>query len=170
MVVCDTLCTEYSYVFRSIALYGAKTRTMWKINQKCLESFEMWWWRRMKKISRTDRVINEGVVKRVKKERNIPHTIKTRKATWICHIMRRNWLLRHIAKGKIEGKTEGMRRRRIRRKKLLDAFKKTRGYWNLKEEAFRKRLCTCRKTKYTISKWTNDWVNKNKRLTDSQVK
>jgi hypothetical protein len=42
----------------SIALYGAETWTLRKVEQKYLESFEMWCWRRMAKISCTDRVRN----------------------------------------------------------------------------------------------------------------
>jgi hypothetical protein len=42
----------------SIALYGAETWTLRKVDQKYLESFEMWCWRRMEKISWTDRVRN----------------------------------------------------------------------------------------------------------------
>jgi hypothetical protein len=40
-----------------------------KVDQKYLESFEMWCQRRMQKIRWTDRVINE-VLRRVKEERN----------------------------------------------------------------------------------------------------
>jgi hypothetical protein len=63
----------------SIALYGAETWTLRKLDQKYLESFEMWCWRRMEKISWTDRVRNEEVFHRVKEERNIVHAIKRRK-------------------------------------------------------------------------------------------
>jgi hypothetical protein len=44
---------------------------MWfrKIDQKYLESFEMWFWRRMEKIRWTDRVRN-GQLHRVKVDRN----------------------------------------------------------------------------------------------------
>jgi hypothetical protein len=35
------------YYICSIALYGAETWTLRAINQKHLESFEMWCWRRM---------------------------------------------------------------------------------------------------------------------------
>ena len=35
----------------SMALYGAKTWTLWAADQKHLESFEMWCQRRMEKIS-----------------------------------------------------------------------------------------------------------------------
>jgi hypothetical protein len=48
----------------SIALYGAETRTLRKVDQKYLESFEKWCWRRMEKISWTDRVRNEEVLHR----------------------------------------------------------------------------------------------------------
>ena len=46
----------------SIALYGAGTGTFWAVDQKQLESFEMWRWRRMEKISWTDHVRNEEVL------------------------------------------------------------------------------------------------------------
>jgi len=39
-----------------IALYGAETWTLRATDQKHLESFEMWCWRRMEKISWTDHV------------------------------------------------------------------------------------------------------------------
>jgi hypothetical protein len=42
----------------SIALYGAETWTLRKVDQKYLESFEMWCWRRMR-ISWPDRVRHE---------------------------------------------------------------------------------------------------------------
>jgi hypothetical protein len=46
----------------SIAFYGAEKWTLRKVDQKYLESFEMWCWRRMEKISWTDRVRNEEVI------------------------------------------------------------------------------------------------------------
>jgi hypothetical protein len=49
----------------------------------------------MEKISWTDRVRNE-VLRRVKEERNIVHTIKRRKANWIGHILRRYCFVKHV--------------------------------------------------------------------------
>jgi hypothetical protein len=63
----------------SIALYSAETWTLQAVDQKHLESFEMWCWRRMEKISWTDHVRNE-VLFRVKEQRNILHKIRKRKA------------------------------------------------------------------------------------------
>ncbi|GFG31168.1 hypothetical protein Cfor_05154 [Coptotermes formosanus] len=110
------------------ALCGTETWTLRKVDQKYLESFEMWYWRRMDKISWTDRVRNEKVLHRVKEDRNILHTIKRRKANWIGHILRRNSLLKHVIEGKIEGRMEVMGRQGRRRKRLLDDLKETRGY------------------------------------------
>jgi hypothetical protein len=63
----------------STALYGAETWTIATVDQKHLESFEMWRLRRIEKISWTDRVRNEEVLQRVKKDRNVLHTIDRRK-------------------------------------------------------------------------------------------
>jgi hypothetical protein len=71
----------------------------------------------LEKISWTDRVNNEAVLHRVKEERNSLHTIR-RKANWIGHI--------------VEGKIIGSRRRRSRRKQLLDELKEARRCWKLK--------------------------------------
>ena len=80
----------------SIALNGAETWTLQKVGQKYLESFEMWCWRRMEKISRINHERNEEVLQRAEEERNILHTIKRKKAYWNVHTLRRNCLLRGL--------------------------------------------------------------------------
>jgi hypothetical protein len=77
-----------------------KLGTLWAVDQKHLESFEMCW-RRMEKISWTDHVRNEEVMFRVKEQRNILHEIHKQKANWIGHILRRNCLLQRVIEGKI---------------------------------------------------------------------
>ena len=67
-----------------MALCSADTWTLQEVDQKQLESFEMWRWRRMEKISWTDHVMYE-VMLRVKEQRNILHEIIKRKANWISH-------------------------------------------------------------------------------------
>jgi hypothetical protein len=56
-------------------LYDAETWTLRKVDQKYLESSEMWCWRRIE-ISWTDRVRNAEVLHRVKERKKIPRTIK----------------------------------------------------------------------------------------------
>jgi hypothetical protein len=90
----------------SIALYGAEICTLRAVNQKHLESFEMWCWRGMEEISWTDHVRYEDVLLRVKEQRNILHEIRKRKANWIGHILRRNFILQRVIEGKIQGGIE----------------------------------------------------------------
>jgi len=119
----------------SIALYGAETWMLRALDQKHLKSFEMWCWRRMKKISWTDHVRNEEALLRVKEQRNILHEIRKRKANRIGYILRRNCLLQRVIEGKIKGGIEVTERRGRKRRKLLDDLKERRGYSQLKEEA-----------------------------------
>ena len=119
----------------SMALYGVETWTLRAADQKYLESFEMWCWRRMEKISWIDYVRKGEVLLRVNEQRNILREIRKRKANWIGHILRRNCLLKQVIEGKIQGEMDVTRRRGRRRKKLLDDLKDRRGYSHLKEEA-----------------------------------
>jgi len=68
----------------------------------------------------TDHVQNNEVLFRVNEQRNILHEIRKRKANWIGHISRRNYLLKQVIEGKIKGEMEVARRRGRRRKNLLD--------------------------------------------------
>jgi len=63
----------------------AESWTLRAVDQKQLESFEMWYWRRAEKISWTDRVRSGEVLLRVKEQRNILHEISKGKVNWIGH-------------------------------------------------------------------------------------
>ena len=65
----------------SMAVYVAETWKLRAEDQKYLESFEMWCWRRIEKISWTDHVRNEDMLLRVNEQRNILHEIRKRKVT-----------------------------------------------------------------------------------------
>jgi len=124
-----------------ITLYGSETWTLRAVDRKHLESFEMWCWRRMEKISWTDHVRNEEVLLRVKEQMNILHEISKWKANWIGHILRRNCLLQRVIERKMKGGIEVRGRRGRRRRKLLDDLKERRGYSHLKEEALDRTMC-----------------------------
>ena len=59
------------------ALCGAETQTLRTVDQKCLESFEMWCCRRMGKISWTDRVRNGRSI--TKKQNGEEHLTNNKK-------------------------------------------------------------------------------------------
>ena len=125
----------------------------------------MWCWRRMEKISWTDHVRNEEVLRRVNEQRNILHEIRKRKANWIGHILRRNCLLKQVIERKKKGEMEVTRRQARRRKKLLDDLKDRRGYSHLKEEALDRTMWRNRfgggfgSVIRQNTKWMNEWMN-----------
>jgi hypothetical protein len=86
-------------------LYGAETWTLWKVEQKHLESFEMWCWRR-KEISWFNHMRNKEVLQRVKEERSILHTTKRRKTNRIGDSLRMDCLLKSVSEGKMGGRKE----------------------------------------------------------------
>jgi hypothetical protein len=100
-----------------------------------MRSFEMWCWRKRGNISWTDRVKNEKVLQRVKKESCILHTLYEWVDKWIGQIFRRNCLLKHVIGGKKEGRIEVTGRRERKRKQPLDYHKEKRGCWKVKEAA-----------------------------------
>jgi len=61
-------------------------------------------------------VRNEKVLLRDNEDRNIPQTIKRRKANWIGHTLCRNSLIKHVFEGNVERRIEvaGRRGRRLR--------------------------------------------------------
>ena len=63
--------------------------------------------------------MKKKLLRKGKMERYILHTMERRKAYSIGHLVRRNYLLKHV----IDGKIEFSGRRGIRRKQLLDDFK-----------------------------------------------
>ena len=98
----------------------------------------------MEKISWTEHVRNEGVLLRVKEQRNILHEISKSKANWIGHILHSNCLLQPVIEGKIKGRIEVTGRRGRRRRKLLGDLKERRGYSQLKEETLYRAMWTAR--------------------------
>ena len=138
-----------------------ETWTLRAADQKYLERFEMWCWRRMEKISWTDHVRNEEVLLRANEQRNILRGIRKRKAGWVGYILRRNCLLKQVIEGKIKGEIKVTRRRGRRRKKLLDNLKDRRGYSHLKEEALDRTMWRNRfgRSDGPVVRQITEWMN-----------
>ena len=112
----------------SVVLYGAETWTIKAADRRKLESFEMWIWRRMLKVSWRDHRRNEDVLQEVDEERKLLNVIKERQKNWIGHVLRGESLLKEV----IEGRYQGTRARGRRRKAMLDDLKGNRSYGELK--------------------------------------
>ncbi|KAJ2951390.1 hypothetical protein O0L34_g13533 [Tuta absoluta] len=96
----------------SIALYGSKTWTMTQRDRERLEAFEMWCWRRMEKISWTEKRTNEAVLNIVKEQRSSLRTIDDRRGKMMGHLIRHDHFLKNIVEGKVEGRRGRGRPRR----------------------------------------------------------
>ena len=88
--------------------------------EKRLEAFEMWCWRRMLRISWTDRRTNESILHEISKQRELLKTIRKRQMGFLGHVLRREALENICLTGRIPG-SRGRGRPRI---KYMDGIKK----------------------------------------------
>ena len=88
----------------SVTLYGSETSTLGKNEERVINAFETWGWRRMLKIKWTDRITNDEVFQRAKVERSLLKILKNRCHSWIGHIIRHNEFVVNITEGVISGK------------------------------------------------------------------
>jgi len=84
-----------------VALYAAEIWTLTKPSQKLLETFEMWVWQRMLKISWTEKVTNNKVLVHANETRTILRMIWHRKHKWLGHILRHEGFIHDIIEGKM---------------------------------------------------------------------
>ncbi|KAJ4445068.1 hypothetical protein ANN_06867 [Periplaneta americana] len=92
-------------------LCGTETWTLRRSEEKGIEVFEMWIWRRIKRVKWTERVRNEAVLERVDEERIMLKLIRKRKRNWLGHWLRRNYLLKDALEGMVNGRRVRGRRR-----------------------------------------------------------
>ena len=88
----------------SILLYGAESWTLNKRMEERVQAMEMWMWRRMMKISWTERKTNEEVLTMIGEKRELLKTIRRRQMKFVGHIMRRGGIESTVLTGMIEGK------------------------------------------------------------------
>ena len=88
----------------SFALYGSETWTLGKPEERALNAFETWCWRRMLKIKWADRITNDEVFQKVKEKGLLLKILKTRRHSWIGHTIRHNEFVVNILEGAKSGK------------------------------------------------------------------
>ena len=78
-----------TYIWSTLT-YGSETWTLNKALKNKINAAEMWFYRRMLRISWVDRVTNEEVLERVGQGRALLGTIMRRQMEFLGHIIRRN--------------------------------------------------------------------------------
>lgn len=108
------------YVWSTL-LYGCESWTFTVETRNNIAASEMWFYRRMLRISYKDRVTNDEVLKRIRQERQLLKVIEKRQISFMGHIIRKNEL-ENLA---LSGKIEGSKARGGQRKTLMDNFPKS---------------------------------------------
>ena len=103
-----------------ILLYGSEAWTITKEMYKRIEATEMWFIRRMLRVSWTERKRNEEVLIEAGYTRSLMKKLETRKARFFGHVIRRDGLENLVATGRIDGKRAPGRQRT----KILDDLTK----------------------------------------------
>ena len=95
-----------------ILLYGCESWTINKEIERRLEATEMWFIRRMLRISWIDRVTNEDVLKKAGINRSLMTIIRKRQLSFLGHVYRKDNIERVALTGRIEGKRSRGRQRK----------------------------------------------------------
>ena len=111
-----------AYIWATL-LYGCETWTINKDMERKLEAFEVWCWRRMMRVSWTERRTNDSIFEEIGRERELLRTIRKRQMRFLGHVMRREQLENLSLTGRISGE----RGRGRPRMKYLDGLRRTIG-------------------------------------------
>ena len=88
----------------STLLYGSESWTFTSETRRNLEATEMWFLRRMFRVSYMDRVTNEEVLKRARETRELQRTIERRQLSFLGQVIRKGLEELSLA-GKIDVKS-----------------------------------------------------------------
>ena len=111
-----------TYVWSTL-LYCCELWTISSTMQKRLEAFEMWCYRRILRISWTERKTNEEILNMMDIERSLILTIRKRQLTYFGHLSRHNGIQKDI----LDGRVPGTRARGRQRQKWTDGLQRVTG-------------------------------------------
>ena len=117
------LCTKLNLLntyIHSILLYASECWTLSAEMTKRLEAAEMWFYRRILRISYTRHITNEEVLNRVAVTRTLINTIRSRQICFFGHVIRNKEIEKLCISGSIEGKRCRGRQRLTYTKSLSD--------------------------------------------------
>ena len=102
-----------------MVMYGCESWTIKKAEQRRIDAFELWCWRRLLRVSWTARRSNQFILKEISPEYPLEGLMLKLKLQYFGHLMRR---IDSFEKTLMLGKIEGRRRRGRQRMRWLDGI------------------------------------------------
>lgn len=101
--------------------YGSESWTVLERDRKRIDAFELWKWRKLLRISWTEKRTNKSVLEDIKPTRSLEAMVVRRKLQYFGHVMRNQGSLEHDI---MIGQVEGSRKQGKPRTRWIDDVKK----------------------------------------------
>ena len=101
------VCLVKAMVF-PVVMYGCESWTIKKAECRRIDAFELWFWRRLSRVSWTARRSNQSILKEISPEYSLEGLMLKLNLQYLGHLV---WRVNSLEKTLILGKTEGRRRR-----------------------------------------------------------
>ena len=102
-----------------VIMYGCESWTMKNAERRRIDTFELWYWRRLLRVPWTARRSNQSILKKISSEYSLEGLMFKLKLQYFGHQMRRT---DSLEKTLMLGKTEGRKRRGRQRMTWLDGI------------------------------------------------
>ena len=106
-------------MFFPVVMYGCESWTIKKAEHRRIDAFELWFWRRLLRVSGTARRSNQSILKEIRAEYSLEGLMLKLKLQYFGHLM---WRADSFEKTLMLGKIEGRKRKGWQRMRLLDGI------------------------------------------------